>query len=312
MSIKTRCPSCRTAVKFPDEAEGRKRPCPECDHVFVIPADGESVEETSARKRSSEPRSRPESRLTTGPGSRRPVLSPPAEDEGRPRRKSRGDADGDEESGGTTAMLIVAGAAVLLLAGGAGVFWLLRSEPASPGPVAPEPVAVADSQPGPAPPRKDGGPQPAPVPPQAIADGGEEFFDLPERREGLGGIAGLGGGPVPPPLPPQGEQPLGMGRMVLSGASMSRVGGRTLFRVNYRVEGVLPPGRYMWVILPARGLGFKQNLTPLQVRGQGTLEGSAIGASPLGGPYRTYVAVERLVPGAGLQEEKVSEVLSFR
>ena len=34
------------------------------------------------------------------------------------------------------------------------------------------------------------------------------------------------------------------GKVVLSGGSVSRVGTRTVFQVNYRVQGVLPPGRY--------------------------------------------------------------------
>jgi hypothetical protein len=144
---------------------------------------------------------------------------------------------------------------------------------------------------------------PATAPKPAAA---EEFFDLPERREGLRGGVGQIDKPDPKEALPATVQ------ISLSGGSVSRVRTKTVFQMNYRVQGTLPPGRYIWIISPARGIGYKQNLTTLTLRPEGTLEGTALGGSPLKAPYQMYIVVERLVPGGGLREEKVSDVLTVR
>src|SRR5262249_15090448 len=148
---------------------------------------------------------------------------------------------------------------------------------------------------------------PPPVVPPPVA-GGEEFFDLPERNEGLGGIAGLAGGGGRPPADAPGE---GRGGFPAGGGGrMPREATGPVFQFNYPVEGTLAPeAKYVWVIVTARKQKVSHPLTALQLSSQNTVQIRA-GVSPLNSaPYQTYVAIDR---GPGMPEEAISEVVTFR
>jgi hypothetical protein len=240
--------------------------------------------------------------------------------------RARRAPDVGRKSSGLPVGLLIGGAVVLgglfllLFAGGVIAWFLLRSptpdagdaplatiKPVEPG-NAPPPVPEAARQ-------ITAAPQAVPEAP-AAADAGEEFVDLPERGENMPGVAGLKPdqpqGPGGPPGMPVGRQ-----RVALTNARAVRVPGRSgmVFQVDYRFEEGMPAGglRYHWVIVTARGQAFKQSLGAGQLRDQGTLQGRALGAGWVQGPYQTYLAVEVLVPGrAGLQDVKISDVLTIR
>jgi hypothetical protein len=215
---------------------------------------------------------------------------------------------------GSVAMLLVGVALV-----GLGVYYFRSDSPKadSSGPV---PVAqgTPDKAPEPAPqpnPGKPTDPTPRALP---AGNGEEQFVDLPERNEGLNQIAGLTppGGADEPAM--GGERPAGSLPVTLSNGSAMRIPGRPgmAFRVDYQVNpGQMPSGatRYAWVIV-TNGGRFTQTLPLTALRGvKGTLSGQAPGAAFLGGPYRSYLAVQRLVPGKlGFQEERISDILVFR
>jgi hypothetical protein len=338
MPIPTQCPACRVAVSVPDTARGRPVRCGQCGHVFVA-----APVATVAAPPAPAP-VRPAEQVQRQPVPPRPAAVPPVQPVSVPAPKP---------TRVWPLLLLgcfgLAGVSALVVGGG-GLLWLalVRSHATQAAAEAAVAEAQADGQAQPLP----GGPvQPAaapewPLAPAAAGDagfrpvaaapagGGEErFFDLPEREEGrpaLPGFAGSGAGgappagpPIPPlpqpPVPPVGAMPGQAGRVALSGGRAERVRGRAgmAFQVEYRfVEGGPALGgavRYVWIIETARGRGFRQTLRPGELRAQGTLSGRALGAVWFDAPYRTYLAVERLVPGRpGWQEERISDVLTFR
>jgi hypothetical protein len=279
MAVATKCPSCRCTVTVPEEQGGKKILCPECAYAFVVAAPSGGRSNSQAREEPVErPRGRSEARLTREPVPRSSVARrderEDEDEEPRPRKASRA-----TETGPLSGLLLpvllagVAGAFLLfLLVAGVGLWWLLRA-----GPAAVAPAAIA------------------PVAPPVVAGGKEEGAVPP-------GPAGAATGKV---------------WVVLSGGTAQRAPGRPgmVFQVKYRfTEGAPAQGgvRYNWIIQTARGQSFKRTLTALDLRPEGTLEGRATGTVWIDGPYRTYLAVEKLVPGRGLQEEKLSEVLTIR
>jgi predicted Zn finger-like uncharacterized protein len=138
MSLQITCPSCRTALRIPDEARGKKVRCRSCQEMFTVPQ-GASDE------------------MEALPGHDSREMDEQIQDAPRPRRRSIVEEDDDRDrdrprprkrnvarpstSGGAPVALIIGGviAGLLLVAGGlAAVGWLLWSSPGSgsPGPVA--------------------------------------------------------------------------------------------------------------------------------------------------------------------------------
>jgi len=287
--------------------------CPKCASIFALGDAAEIAEEAPAR------RPLENERLQSGkdykPSAPRAV--PPSR-ERREREVER------KPSGVSVGLLVgvgvVVGGMFLLLVGGGAALWFLfsRSEDGVSVSNSPPMEAMAPADLAPPVPQaaRQAAAAPQAVPEAPAADVGEEFVDLPERGEDMPGVAGLKPeqpqGPGGPPGMP-GARP----RVALLNGRAGRVPGRTgiAFQVEYRFEQGVPAGtlRYSWVILTARGQAYKQRLTAGQLQNQGTLQGRVLGAGWTQGPYQTYLAVEMLVPGRpGLQEEKISEVLTIR
>jgi hypothetical protein len=161
------------------------------------------------------------------------------------------------------------------------------------------------------------------VPDAPLGNGKEQFVDLPERGEGLNGIAGVNFGPAEPPagnnqeanaLAVNPDLQAEAAIVTLANASSSRttrpIG--TAFRVDYSFPNGRPAGaRFAWFIVTQNGRALKVTYSAAELRASGTLMCRGPGIVP--GPYKCFLAVEKLVPGKlGLQEVRVSEVLSFR
>jgi hypothetical protein len=219
--------------------------------------------------------------------------------------------------------VLLSGSVALLIFGGALVglaVYYSHSDSPKANPSGPVPVAqgTPDKAPEPAPQPNPGKPTDSLARVLPPGNGEEQFVDLPERNEGLNQIAGLTppGGADEPAM--GGERPAGTFPVTLSNGSAMRIRGKPgmAFRVDYQVNpGQMPSGatRYAWVIV-TNGGRFTQTLPPTALRGvKGTLSGQAPGTAFLGGPYRSYLAVQRLVPGKlGFQEERISDILVFR
>src|SRR5207244_394822 len=112
---------------------------------------------------------------------------------------------------------------------------------------------------------------------------------------------GQPGGDNAPPQQPPGGQP---------GAPQQPPGGQPVIPQQPPVGQ--PGVPYAWVLRTARGRGYKQSLSALGLRPQGTLSGRALGAVWFDAPYQTFLAVETLVPGRGWQMERISDILMIR
>jgi LSD1 subclass zinc finger protein len=301
MPIRTKCPSCKTALGAPDGPPGQRVRCPFCKTVFTVEMDAANAPDVVPAE------SPPKQMMQKDIDLR---SAPPRRDAPPPKRERSEPEVACKSSALPVGLLIGAGVGVLglflLLAGGLALAWLFRSSSSpTPNPPTSEEIARAD---GPELARlNNAGPQAVPdAPPRA--DGDEEFVDLPERAEDIPGVAGLN------PEPHEdagmaGERP----RVAITrGRTLRRTGMRgTFFQIDYRfVKGAPAAGaHYGWVIVTARGQSYKQSLSPGTLRQQGTLQGQApVGIRPGDSPYRMFLVLE--LPG--LQEEKISDELVIR
>ena len=292
MPIRTKCPSCKTALGAPDGPPGQRVRCPFCGTAFTVKEAAPEVV----------PVQPPPKQMLQRDADLR--SAPPRREAPPPRREPVEPEVARKSSALPVGLLIGGGVGVLglflLLAGGIALALLLNSSGSSPQTSEKSVMAQANEPP-------HGDPQAVPDAPPP-ADGGEEFVDLPERGEDIPGVAGLN------PEPKEGagiagERP----RVAITRGLTQRRAGQvhTFFRIDYRfVQGAPAAGvRYGWVIVTAHGRSYKQSLNPGTLRQQGTLQGQApIGNRPGDSPYRTYLVIE--LPG--LQEEKISDELVLR
>jgi hypothetical protein len=354
MSIQTKCPSCRKMVTVADNKEGKKITCPDCAYGFVVPGTP-ARSQPSARDEYDEdarPRSRADGRLQKEPASRPTTITrrrrdeEDEEDEGPRSRKSRRSPDVSKQSGGTVLPLVLLGGGVIVFClglMGVGIYLLMApARTTSSNPIAAVQNVAGFDQPmvpagqlagGNAPavpagevPGFPGGPPagapPVPGMPAAAADpgpvgeGGEEFVDLPERREASAVVPGLPGTRDPDAPAGRPEVPAPKVKVALSGAMAQRAPGlRVTFRVNYKfTEGAPADGglRYVWVVTTARGKVFPKILIAGDLKQEGTLEMTATGVSPLEAPYQSVLAIELPGPGGAARLERISEVVAFR
>ncbi|HEY7314383.1 MAG TPA: hypothetical protein VH643_33855 [Gemmataceae bacterium] len=292
MPIRTKCPSCKTALGAPDGPPGQRVRCPFCGTAFTVKEAAPEVV----------PVQPPPKQMLQRDADLR---SAPPRREAPPPRRERVEPEVARKSSALPVGLLIGGGVgvlglFLLLAGGIALALLLKSSGSSPQTSAKSVVAQANE-----PPRGD--PQAVPDAPPP-ADGGEEFVDLPERSEAIPGVAGLN------PEPKEGAGMAGERPhiAITRGRSLRRTGmAGTFFAIEYRfVKGAPAAGaHYAWVILTARGQKFTQRLTPGTLLPQGTLQGRApTGLQPGDAPYRMFLVLE--LPG--LPEEKISDELVLR
>jgi hypothetical protein len=327
MPIRTTCPSCKAELNVPDTAQGKKVRCPHCQEISPVAARNPPA---VLRERQDEAIAR-QPRAKSHSGSMQKAIPPRISDvAGRAAPRAGGEREAPSSSGISLMLVLLGlGAALfglfIVVGGGLLMWFLLRSSPSLPvlpppaeAVVAVEerPAAAVQAAPAVAPANERPaipGAEAARLMPEApaVADGEEQFFDLPERNAAEG-AADAGPPPVPGNPPP--VVPGAKVRVTLSNGRAGRMIGRpgTTFEVSYRFEQGSPTMagvRYSWVIVTARGRSFKQTLSAAVLRAEGTLQGQALGSLWADAPYRTFLVIERLVPGSGWQEERISDVL---
>ncbi len=315
MSIRVVCPECESPCRVGEDLIGKKVRCTKCGETFRAEPPEEAIQDQPIRKAS---------------GGKKPTLAPP-------RKRTLP----EPKSNGLLLGLVLGGAGLLLIAGGVLLIVVLRpkasgqADAPAVAQVNPDKGAVVQPAQG-APPANAEKPlaevpaanevpanevlarvEPAP----AVGNGKEQFVDLPERGEGLNGIAGVNFGPAEQPPPAQGNPPPARPNLpaeaaaaTLANASATRnprMAGM-VFRVDYSFPNGRPAGtRFAWIIVPRTGLPFKVTYVSAELRASGTL--SCRGPAAAHGPYQCFLAVEKFVPGKlGLQEVRISDILTFR
>jgi predicted Zn finger-like uncharacterized protein len=309
MAITVTCPECDANLKLAAElSAGQKVKCPKCSTVFA-------------------PRAALGQRVSSG----RPVVPPrprPADDEDELDREERRPRRPVQKQGGSNALLIglVVGGGVLVLllvmcAGVAGLgYWLFRSAPPSPPPVAVKGVPVAADNPAPFPPavnpaapqpgeaRKD----PAPAAGGEAADppmpgpGQPEQPGFPGQPPGFPPAPGRGFPPMPGPGAQPGNQPAnGQFPMVLSNPKVIRRGARMEITVDYKwVQGGPRIGQHVFVIIKSPRSTYEASIFPTRVQQEGTFDLSGISFGIDRGPFEIYA--ETGMPGQFGQRQRLS------